>query len=154
MSTGTGGSGYRVEVDNLRAFATQVRGLLGEFQARADGSKVHGQSGVGRDAFGTFAEAQELYLRYAEMRDSLRHVLDVIYDAIDEAQQKADRTAANYEDQEYETSRAMKLSDDGWSVPSQSAVQHRSVPGQAVRSGSGTPQQPVSGTKSEAETTW
>ncbi|GAA4850768.1 hypothetical protein [Kitasatospora terrestris] len=151
MSTGTGGSGYRVEVDSLRAFATQVRGLLGEFQARADGSKVHGLSGVSTGAFGNFAEAEELRERYVEMRDVLRSVLNGIYDTIDEAQQKADRTAANYEDQEYETSRTMKLSDDGWSTAPPPA---RTVaPGRPARPAASDGQS-ASGTNAGAEQTW
>ncbi|MFJ1705737.1 hypothetical protein [Kitasatospora sp. NPDC088346] len=121
MSTGTGstggsGAGYRVEVDGLRAFATQVRGLLGEFQTTADGTRVHGQSGVGASAFGNFPEAQALHDRYEQMRDGLRDVLNALYDAIDEAQRKADLTAVNYEEQEHETSRTLKVGSDGWSV--------------------------------------
>lgn len=121
MSTGTGssggsGAGYRVEVDSLRAFASQVRKLLSEFQANADGTRTHGQSGVGRGAFGTFAEAQALHDKYENMRDGLRNVLNALQDAIDEAQRKADLTAANYEEQEHETSRHLKVDSDGWSV--------------------------------------
>ncbi|KQV11700.1 MULTISPECIES: hypothetical protein [unclassified Kitasatospora] len=117
MSTGNGGgAGYRVEVDNLRAFASQVRGLLDEFQARADGSRTHGQSGVGRSAFGTFPEAQALFDKYEVMRDSLRDVMNYLQDTIDEAQRKADLTAGNYEEQETETTRGLKVNSDGWSV--------------------------------------
>ncbi|WP_405017629.1 hypothetical protein OHV05_11750 [Kitasatospora sp. NBC_00070] len=123
MSTGNGGgAGYRVEVDNLRAFASQVRGLLDEFQARADGSRTHGQSGVGRSAFGTFPEAQALFDKYELMRDSLRAVLDMLQDAINETQHKAELTAANYEEQEAETTRGLKVNSDGWSVGSTSVV--------------------------------
>ncbi|GAA0667817.1 hypothetical protein GCM10010193_19460 [Kitasatospora atroaurantiaca] len=127
MSTGTGssggsGAGYRVEVDGLRAFASQVRGLLSEFQAAADGTRTHGQSGVGRSAFGTFAEAEALHDKYEAMRDGLRDVLNALQDAIDEAQRKADLTAANYEEQEHETSRHLKVSGDGWSVGNPSAT--------------------------------
>ncbi|MFJ9522188.1 hypothetical protein ACIRPK_28540 [Kitasatospora sp. NPDC101801] len=124
MSTGNGGgAGYRVEVDNLRAFASQVRGLLDEFQARADGSRTHGQSGVGRSAFGTFPEAQALFDKYETMRDSLRDVMNFLQDAIDEAQRKADLTAGNYEEQELETTRGLKLNSDGWSVGSTTSTQ-------------------------------
>ncbi|WP_405013140.1 hypothetical protein [Kitasatospora sp. NBC_01539] len=121
MSTGSGssggsGAGYRVEVDNLRAFASQVRGLLGEFEASANGSRVHGQSGVGRSAFGTFPEAEALHAKYELMRDNLRIVLDQIQGTIEAAQRKAELTATNYEDQEHETSRTLKVNSDGWSV--------------------------------------
>ncbi|MGW2399796.1 hypothetical protein ACWCYY_24860 [Kitasatospora sp. NPDC001664] len=113
MSTG---KGYRVEVDSLRAFATQVRGLLDEFQSRADGTRTHGQTGVARSAFGSFAEAQALHDQYENMRDGLRDVMNALQDAVDQAQRKADLTAANYEEQEAETVRGLKLNSDGWSV--------------------------------------
>lgn len=113
MSTG---NGYRVEVDNLRAFASQVRGLLSEFEARADGSRTHGASGVGRAAFGTFPEAQALFDKYEVMRDGLRDVMNLMQDAVDDAQRKAELTATNYEEQETETSRNLKVNSDGWSV--------------------------------------
>ncbi|MGW4646066.1 hypothetical protein [Kitasatospora sp. NPDC004289] len=113
MSTG---KGYRVEVDSLRAFATQVRGLLDEFQSRADGTRTHGQTGVARSAFGSFPEAQALHQQYELTRDGLRDVLLLLQDAIDEAQRKADLTASNYEEQETETTRHLKLNTDGWSV--------------------------------------
>ncbi|AUG77470.1 hypothetical protein CFP65_2648 [Kitasatospora sp. MMS16-BH015] len=127
MSTGSGssggpGAGYRVEVDGLRAFAGQVRKLLDEFQAHADGGKAHIQSGVGRSAFGTFAEAQTLHEKYETMRDGLRDVLFALHDAIDEAQRKADLTATNYEEQEHETSRHLKVASDGWSVGNPNTV--------------------------------
>lgn len=127
MSTGSGssggsGAGYRVEVDGLRAFATQVRGLLSEFQASADGTRTHGQSGVGRGAFGTFAEAEALHDKYEAMRDGLRDVLNALQDAIDEAQRKADLTAANYEEQEHETYRHLTVASDGWSVANPSTT--------------------------------
>ncbi|WP_431678808.1 hypothetical protein [Kitasatospora sp. KL5] len=115
MSTGSG-SGYRVEVDGLRAFASQVRGLLSEFETAAGGSRVHSQSGVGRSAFGTFPEAEALHAKYEAMRDGLRDVLDALQDAIEEAQHKAELTARNYEEQEHETSRSLKVNSDGWSV--------------------------------------
>ncbi|MFI5533489.1 hypothetical protein ACIA8O_33630 [Kitasatospora sp. NPDC051853] len=115
MSTG---KGYRVEVDSLRAFATQVRGLLDEFQSRADGTRTHGQTGVAGTAFGTFAEANALREQYERTRDGLRDVLNLLQDAVDEAQRKADLTAANYEDQESETKRHLKVTSDGWSVES------------------------------------
>ncbi|WP_354640734.1 hypothetical protein [Kitasatospora camelliae] len=125
MSTGTGstgGSGYRIEVESLRAFATQVRGLLKEFEDGAGGSKAYGQSGVARNAFGGFAEAEALYTKYEEMRDGLRAVLDAVHAAIDEAHHKADLTAANYEEQEDEASRGLKIGNDGWSVANPSAA--------------------------------
>ncbi|WP_156178677.1 hypothetical protein [Saccharothrix sp. ST-888] len=108
-------------MDSLRAFASQVRGLLGEFQTSADGNRTHGQSGVGTGAFGDFAEAQALHSRYEDMRNGLRDVLNAIQDAIDEAQRKADLTANNYEEQEQETSRSLRVNGDGWSVGSTSA---------------------------------
>ncbi|MER5867720.1 hypothetical protein [Kitasatospora sp. NPDC002040] len=123
MSTGNGGgTGYRVEVDNLRAFAAQVRGLLDEFQSRADGSRTHGQSGVSRTAFGTFPEAQALFDKYEVMRDNLRDVMNLLQDAINETQRKADLTASNYEEQETETARGLKVNSDGWSVGGPAAV--------------------------------
>ncbi|MFB7663722.1 hypothetical protein ACFC1R_07170 [Kitasatospora sp. NPDC056138] len=105
-------------MDSLRAFATQVRGLLGEFQASADGNRTHGQSGVGAGAFGNFAEAQALHTKYEEMRNGLRDVLNLLQDWIDEAQRKADLTASNYEEQEQETAHSLRVSGDGWSVDS------------------------------------
>ncbi|MDH6126657.1 hypothetical protein [Kitasatospora sp. GP82] len=134
MSTGSGssggsGAGYRVEVDGLRAFATQVRGLLSEFQTSADGTRTHGQSGVGRAAFGSFAEAEALHDKYEAMRDGLRDVLNALQDAIDEAQRKADLTAANYEEQEDETARHLKVGSDGWSVGNPSAAVTRAAYG-------------------------
>ncbi|PBC79613.1 hypothetical protein BX265_4423 [Streptomyces sp. TLI_235] len=117
MSTGSG-SGYRVEVDSLRAFASQVRGLLSEFESAAGGTRVHGQSGVSRSAFGTFPEAEALHAKYEDMRNSLREVLDALQQAIDEAQHKAELTARNYEEQEQETSHSLRVNSDGWSVGS------------------------------------
>ncbi|MFJ1794901.1 hypothetical protein [Kitasatospora griseola] len=112
----TGGKGYQVEVDSLRAFATQVRGLLKEFEDGAGGAKVHGQTGLSATAFGSFPEAEALHAKYGEMRDSLKLVLDQIQQAIDEAQQNADRTATNYEEQEHNASKHLKLASDGWST--------------------------------------
>ncbi|MFJ8442905.1 hypothetical protein [Kitasatospora griseola] len=112
----TGGKGYQVEVDSLRAFATQVRGLLKEFEDGAGGAKVHGQTGLSSAAFGSFAEAQALHSKYGEMREGLRSVLDQIQQSIDEAQQNADRTANNYEEQEHNASKHLKLASDGWST--------------------------------------
>ncbi|MDH6577143.1 hypothetical protein [Kitasatospora sp. MAP5-34] len=147
MSTGSGssggsGAGYRVEVDSLRAFATQVRGLLSEFQASADGTRTHGLSGVAPTAFGTFAEAEALREKYDVMRDGLRDVLNALQEAIDESQKKADLTAANYEEQERETSRHLKLDADGWSVDSPSPV---TPVARTVRTtyGSGLPSRPA-----------
>ncbi|AUY51580.1 hypothetical protein [Streptomyces sp. CB01881] len=121
-TTGGGGQGYRVEVEQLRAFAAQVRGLLAEFQHHADGTTAHGQSAVGKSALGTFAEATELHDRYQTMRDGLRDVLNQLQDAVDDAQKKAELTATNYEEQEHRTSGKLKLGDDGWSVASPSAT--------------------------------
>lgn len=139
MSTGSGssggsGAGYRVEVDSLRAFASQVRGLLSEFEASAGGTKVHGQSGVGRSAFGTFAEAEALHSKYEEMRDRLRTVLNGLQDAIEEAQRKAEATANNYEEHEHETTRALQVdSSDGWSVGGSPPVTTASLRSNSVR---------------------
>ncbi|WP_406198928.1 hypothetical protein OH807_15625 [Kitasatospora sp. NBC_01560] len=121
-STGGAGSGYRVEVEQLRAFAAQVRGLLAEFQHHADGTATHGRSGVGTSAFGTFAEATDVHGRYQTMRDGLRDVLNQLQEAVDEAQKKAELTATNYEEQERRTAGKLKLGDDGWSVASPSAT--------------------------------
>ncbi|MFG2693798.1 hypothetical protein [Kitasatospora sp. NPDC048407] len=118
----TGGKGFQVEVDSLRAFAAQVRGLLKEFEDGAGGAKVHGQTGLGPAAFGTFPEAEALHAKYGEMRDSLKMVLDQIQQAIDEAQQNADRTATNYEENEHDTSKHLKLASDGWSTVAPSSV--------------------------------
>lgn len=123
-STGGAGAGYRVEIEQLRAFAAQVRGLLAEFQQQADGTRTHGQSGVGKSAFGTFAEATELHNRYVTMRDRLRDVLNQLQEAVDDAQRKAELTATNYEEQEHRTSQKLKvtLGEDGWSVANPSAT--------------------------------
>lgn len=137
------GSGYRVEVDSLRAFAGQVRGLLQEFQSTADGATTHARTGIGRGSFGTFAEATAIHDQYELMRDGLRDVLNALQEAIDEAQRKADLTAANYEDQEHRTAGHLRLASDGWSVggtssspsPSPSTT---SVPAYGSGSGSGT----------------
>ncbi|MGK4581033.1 hypothetical protein [Kitasatospora sp. HPMI-4] len=161
MSTGTGstggaGAGYRVEVDNLRAFASQVRGLLGEFEASASGNRAHGQSGVGAGAFGNFAEAQALHAKYEYMRDGLRDVLNVIQDAIDDAQRKADLTANNYEEQEQETSRSLRVNSDGWSVGSASApVSQAGYTSRAASTGATkTPAGGPSAGSSEPHPTW
>ncbi|WP_327067136.1 hypothetical protein [Kitasatospora sp. NBC_01302] len=115
-STGGAGSGYQVEVDSLRAFAGQVRGLLAEFQASADGPTTHARTGVGGTSFGEFAEAKALHDQYELMRDGLRDVLSALHEAIDDAQRKADLTATNYEEQEHRTAQTLKVSSDGWSV--------------------------------------
>ncbi|MFF7636596.1 hypothetical protein ACFZB9_26110 [Kitasatospora sp. NPDC008050] len=115
-SAGGAGSGYQVEVDGLRAFAGQVRGLLAEFQANADGPTTHAKTGVGGTSFGEFAEAKDLHNQYELMRDGLRDVLTALHEAIDDAQRKADLTATNYEEQEHQTAQQLKVSDDGWSV--------------------------------------
>ena len=132
MSTGTGssggsGSGYRVEVDNLRAFAGQVRRLLQEFQEYADGTRTHGQSGIGATAFGTFPEATALHKQYEVMRDGLRTVMNQLQDAVDDAHRKAELTAANYEEREHSTSQKLKLDSDGWSVANPSAASTAAV---------------------------
>ncbi|WP_035848826.1 hypothetical protein [Kitasatospora azatica] len=105
-------------MDNLRAFAGQVRGLLSEFQESADGPTTHTKSGVGRGSFGEFAEATALHDQYDMMRDGLRDVLTALHGAIDEAQRKADLTATNYEEQEQHTKQRLKVTSDGWSVAS------------------------------------
>ncbi|SDT75704.1 hypothetical protein SAMN05216371_5010 [Streptomyces sp. TLI_053] len=120
--TGGAGRGYRVEVEQLRAFAAQVRLLLAEFQHHADGTATHGRSGIGPKALGTFAEATDLHGRYQIMRDGLRDALDQLQEAIDEAQKKAELTATNYEEQEHLTRTGLKLGDDGWSVANPSAA--------------------------------
>ncbi|MFE2407836.1 hypothetical protein ACFXDE_05770 [Kitasatospora sp. NPDC059408] len=125
--TGTGpkgaaGRGYRVEVEQLRAFAAQVRLLLDEFQHRADGTTTHGQSAIGRTALGTFAEATELHGRYDTMRDALRDILNQLQQAVDEAQKKAELTATTYEEHERHTAGTLQLASDGWSVAAPSAT--------------------------------
>ncbi|MFB8237773.1 hypothetical protein ACFC58_14595 [Kitasatospora purpeofusca] len=121
-STGGAGRGYRVEVEQLRAFAAQARLLLAEFQHHADGTATHGRSGIGPKALGTFAEATDLHGRYQTMRDGLRDVLDQLQEAVDEAQKKAELTATNYEEQEHRTRTKLKIGDDGWSVANPSAT--------------------------------
>ncbi|MEU4118130.1 hypothetical protein AB0F71_27005 [Kitasatospora sp. NPDC028055] len=127
MGTGTGSTGganqgYRVEVEQLRTFAGQVRLLLKEFEKDANGSTTHGRSGIGKTAFGTFAEATEIHGRYSTMRDALRDVLNQLQQAIDQAQKKAELTATNYEEQDQHVSTKLKLSGDGWSVAAPSAT--------------------------------
>ncbi|MEU5387481.1 MULTISPECIES: hypothetical protein [Kitasatospora] len=112
----TSGNGFQVEVDNLRAFAAQVRGLLSEYESGASTSAVYGPSGVSSAAFGSFPEAQELYQQYNVMRTELSALLNSIQDAIDAAQQNADHTAANYEEHEQDTRTRMTLSQDGWAT--------------------------------------
>ncbi|QKW19723.1 hypothetical protein HUT16_12225 [Kitasatospora sp. NA04385] len=112
----TSGNGFEVEVDNLRAFAAQVRGLLSEFEGSAAGSAVYGSSGVSSAAFGSFAEAQDLYKRYENVRTELSKTLTDIQKAIDIAQQNADHTAANYEEHEQDTRQRMTLAHDGWAT--------------------------------------
>ncbi|MFB7474101.1 hypothetical protein [Kitasatospora sp. NPDC056184] len=125
-STGGSGRGYRVEVEQLRAFAAQVRLLLAEFQHHADGNATHGRSGIGPTSLGTFAEATDLHGRYQTMRDGLRDVLNQLQEAVDEAQKKAELTATNYEEQEQQTKSKLKLGDDGWSVANPSATSYAS----------------------------
>ncbi|MFJ5234279.1 hypothetical protein ACIQBJ_30795 [Kitasatospora sp. NPDC088391] len=112
----TSGKGYQVEVDSLRAFAAQVRNLLKEFEEGAGSQKVYGSTGLGGNAFGTFPEAQELHAKYSEMRVGLAKVMDQIQTAIDYAQQNAEHTATNYEEQEKATRQHMTLASDGWSA--------------------------------------
>ncbi|WP_158835497.1 hypothetical protein [Streptomyces sp. NRRL S-350] len=121
-STGGAGQGYRVEIEQLRTFAGQVRLMLADFQKHADGTDTHGRSGIGKNAFGTFAEATEIHGRYATMRDALRDVLNQLQEAVNEAQQKAELTATNYEEQDQHTARKLKLGGDGWSVQQPSAT--------------------------------
>ncbi|MGA5704017.1 hypothetical protein [Peterkaempfera bronchialis] len=101
------GSGYQVQMENLQEFARKVRGLLSEFEAGADGSRTHAGTGVASGSFGPFAEARQLDEKYGVMRDSLRDVLDVLHQVLDEAQQNADATARNYGDQEHGTAAAL-----------------------------------------------
>ncbi|MFJ9608249.1 DUF2563 family protein [Kitasatospora sp. NPDC101176] len=127
MATGTGttggaGRGYRVEIAQLRAFAAQVRLLLAEFQHHADGTDTHGRSGLGKGAFGTFAEATELHGRYDTMRDGLRDILNQLRQAVDDAQKNAELTATGYEERDRSTARKLRLGDDGWSVANPSAT--------------------------------
>ncbi|GLW54925.1 hypothetical protein [Kitasatospora phosalacinea] len=112
----TSGNGFQVEVDNLRAFASQVRGLLSEFESGAGKSAVYGASGVGSGAFGSFGEAQELGAAYNRARVQLSGLLDQIQETIDVAQQNADHTAMNYEEHEQDTSKRMTMAQDGWTT--------------------------------------
>ncbi|MFJ4675291.1 hypothetical protein [Kitasatospora sp. NPDC088783] len=112
----TSGKGFEVEVDSLRAFAAQVRGLLSEYESGASTSVVYGPSGVSSSAFGSFPEAQELYQQYNVMRTQLSTLLSDIQSAIDTAQQNADHTAANYEEHEQDTRKRMTLTQDGWTT--------------------------------------
>ncbi|GAA2091619.1 hypothetical protein GCM10009759_16520 [Kitasatospora saccharophila] len=110
----TSGNGFQVEVDNLRAFAAQVRGLLSEFESGASKSAVFGASGVASGAFGSFDEARELGRTYNYARVQLSALLDSIQETIDVAQQNADHTAANYEEHEQDTSKRLTMAQDGW----------------------------------------
>ncbi|RAJ43125.1 hypothetical protein K353_02143 [Kitasatospora sp. SolWspMP-SS2h] len=112
----TSGKGFEVEVDSLRAFAAQVRGLLSEFESGAGTGAVYGPSGVGSAAFGSFAEAQGLYTQYDALRLRLSTLLADIQSAIDLAQRNADHTATNYEEHEQDTRKNMTLSKDGWTT--------------------------------------
>ncbi|MFE5582935.1 hypothetical protein [Kitasatospora sp. NPDC056531] len=120
-STGGNGQGYRVEIEQLRTFAGQVRLLLKAFEKDANGDSTHGLSGIGKDAFGTFAEATEIHDRYGTMRDALRDVLNQLQSAINDAQHHAELTATNYEEHDQHVATKLKLSDDGWSVAQPSA---------------------------------
>lgn len=120
-STGGAGQGYRVEIEQLRVFAGHVRVLLRDFEKYADGNAAHGSSGIGKNAFGTFAEATEIHGRYATMRDALRDVLNQLQQAMHEAGLKADLTATNYEEQDHHSASQLKLGDDNWSVAHPSA---------------------------------
>ncbi|MER6299379.1 hypothetical protein ABT247_07370 [Kitasatospora sp. NPDC001539] len=121
-STGGNGQGYRVEIEQLRTFAGQVRLLLKAFEKDANGTTAHGVSGIGKDAFGTFAEATEIHSRYSTMRDALRDVLNQLQSAVDEAQKSAELTATNYEEHDQHVAKKLKLADDGWSVADPSAT--------------------------------
>ncbi|MDH6121512.1 hypothetical protein ABH930_005509 [Kitasatospora sp. GAS204A] len=158
------GSGYQVEVDSLRAFAGQVRGLLAEFQQSADGPTTHARTGVGGTSFGDFAEATALHNQYDLMRDGLRDVLSMLHGAIDDAQHKADLTASNYENQEHETARSLQVSSDGWSIgtPASSSsvatygaaaagVTAGAVTGRKAAAGSGGPGAPKSRTAGQPD---
>ncbi|MFC8718100.1 hypothetical protein [Kitasatospora sp. NPDC057198] len=112
----TSGNGFQVEVDNLRAFAAQVRGLLSEFEGGAGKSAVFGPSGVGSGAFGSFDEAQQLNMSYNQVRIHLSGLLSRIQETIDVAQQNADHTASNYEEHEQDTSKRMTVAQDGWAT--------------------------------------
>jgi hypothetical protein len=103
------GPGYRVQVENLQDFAKKVRGLLSEFEAGADGDKAHAGSGLAATSLGPFAEARELDQKYAMMRDALRDVFDILYQALDDAQKNADTTARNYDEQEHGTAAALRF---------------------------------------------
>ncbi|BAJ28655.1 MULTISPECIES: hypothetical protein [Kitasatospora] len=115
MSTG---NGFQIEVDNLRAFAAQVRRLLSEFEGSAGSSEVYGRSGISPAAFGDFPEAQALHAKYSLMRSELSSRLQMIQDAIDSVQQKADYTANNYDEQEQDTRKHVTLASDGWTPAS------------------------------------
>ncbi|MFJ9694202.1 hypothetical protein [Kitasatospora sp. NPDC101183] len=122
MSSGTGstggtGQGYRVEVEQLRMFASHVRVMLRTFETDANGRTTHGRTGLGKDVFGTFAEATEVHGRYESMRNALRDILDQLQKAVDEAQHKAELTASGYEEHEQRTAKKLKLKlgGDGWS---------------------------------------
>ncbi|MBO1418084.1 hypothetical protein [Streptomyces sp. FH025] len=134
-STGGSGQGYRVEIEQLRTFAGQVRLLLKEFEKDANGNATHGRSGLGKNAFGTFAEATEIHGRYSTMRDALRDVLNQLQSAIDDAQHNAELTATNYEEHDQHVGKKLKLAGDGWSVAqpsatSETAYQANRVPSQ------------------------
>ncbi|MER7669109.1 hypothetical protein ABTY61_11620 [Kitasatospora sp. NPDC096128] len=140
MGTGTGSTGganqgYRVEIEQLRTFAGQVRLLLKEFEKDANGNTAHGRTGLGKTAFGTFAEATEIHDRYGTMRDALRDVLNQLQSAVEDAQHNAELTATNYEEHDQHVSKKLKLSGDGWSVAAPSvtseiAYQANQVPSQ------------------------
>ncbi|MFI9158322.1 hypothetical protein [Kitasatospora aureofaciens] len=127
MGTGTGSTGganqgYRVEVEQLRTFAGQVRLLLKEFEKDADGNTTHGRSGIGKTAFGTFDEANQIHDRYSTMRDALRDVLNQLQSAVNDAQRNAELTATTYEEHDQHVATKLKLADDGWSVAEPSAA--------------------------------
>ncbi|MFI6156624.1 hypothetical protein ACIBCA_28530 [Kitasatospora sp. NPDC051170] len=115
-STGGAGQGYRVEVEQLRTFAGQVRTMLRTFDKHANGTATHVHTGLGKDAFGTFVEATELQGRYESMRNALRDILNQLQKAVDEAQHKAELTASTYEDHEHHAAKKLKLAGDGWSA--------------------------------------
>ncbi|MGW4809159.1 hypothetical protein [Kitasatospora sp. NPDC004272] len=141
----TSGNGFQVEVDNLRAFAAQVRGLLSEFESGAGKSVVFGASGVNSGAFGSFDEARQLNMSYDQARAQLSGILAKIQETIDVAQQNADHTATNYEEHEQDTSKRMTMAQDGWATTwSQAELDAQRTPASAPQS------QPVN----SAETQW
>ncbi|MFJ6216430.1 hypothetical protein ACIQGZ_24340 [Streptomyces sp. NPDC092296] len=107
------GSGYRVQVENLQDFAKKVRGLLSEFDAGANGERAHADSAFAAGSLGPFAEARQLSDAYGNMREGLRDMLDLLYQAVDGAQKNADATARNYDEQEHGTAADLRYDSTG-----------------------------------------